>query len=204
MWIIRDLKTLSPKWDVSIKSFPSECERQRAWSTPNKQGHLNTEGLMHIRTDTETACIGPAWICTRGSPSAQRRSRHMHPSLTQSLAPTDNYLQMKNYFSPYKPLLRPGSMPSTWITQNKPYGIFGDSLSHNDCHGTPLFNFIHPLYISHGFWLFYGIPVGDNTILPTCVCVFYFFFGSFSSVCLFCSILVCFDFIFIFKCLIVF
>ena len=65
-------------------------------------------------------------------PCVDMRSRHKHTSLTQNLAPVDNHLQMKTYFSPTqspwvsKLLLRTDSMPSSrWPTHN------GGSLSHN-------------------------------------------------------------------------
>jgi hypothetical protein len=42
------------------------------------------EQLTHELIETEVACTGSTWVCTRWSSSAERRSKHMLPSLTQS------------------------------------------------------------------------------------------------------------------------
>lgn len=81
---------------------------------------------------------GPAWVCTRWSPSAKRKSGHKTTSVMQKISSIDNHSKIKNYFSlmeshrACKLLLRAEPMTNTrWLTQNELIGIFGGSLSHN-------------------------------------------------------------------------
>jgi hypothetical protein len=76
---VRDLGTLSPKWDISIKSLPSGIRkpyrieggksirtRGDGGHSPKKQGSLNQhDQLSHEPTETEAACTGSAWVCPR-------------------------------------------------------------------------------------------------------------------------------------------
>ena len=77
---VRDLGTLIPKWDVSIKSLPSELGehhrrggrktvRPKGWRAPREQDHLTQhEQISYELIETEAACTGPAQVCTRASP----------------------------------------------------------------------------------------------------------------------------------------
>ena len=68
-----------PKWEVPIKSLPSElreiqkmcqkeCKRQRGWRTPRKQDLLNQqEQSFKEFTDTEAEYTGSSQVCTGSS-----------------------------------------------------------------------------------------------------------------------------------------
>lgn len=101
-----------------------------------------------MNLELEAACKEHVYVCTKWGSRAERREQHMYvytklgsrterrsrpyaPSLTQKQSPIDNYLQMKNYFSPKesysgnKTLLRVELMPnSRWPTQNVLRSIF--------------------------------------------------------------------------------
>lgn len=86
--------------------------------TLRKQGPLNQRcGCTHELT--ETACIGPAWVCTRWH-SRLERSGHMPQVLTQKFSPVENHWQMK-MFSPWS-LTWPRSQ---WPRENVLYSVFG-------------------------------------------------------------------------------
>ena len=72
---------------------------QRGWRTPRKQGLSNTTVPKHIGiyefTETVTACTGPAWVCTRWGPRAERKNGHIPTSPNQKLFLVDNHLEMK-------------------------------------------------------------------------------------------------------------
>lgn len=62
---------------------------------------LETPGLAHICAHRDCSSRHrAAQVYTTWSPRAEKRGRHMCPSLTQKLSPIYSHLQMKNYFSP--------------------------------------------------------------------------------------------------------
>lgn len=75
----KDLGTLIPKWDASIKSLPraqgttrkqqqKERKNQRGQRSPKPQGPLHHhEQHSYELTETGAACPGPAQVCTRAS-----------------------------------------------------------------------------------------------------------------------------------------
>lgn len=105
----------------------------RAWRTTHKCSRPE----IQLRTETEAAFTGPAWVCARWGPRTLRRSANLPRSLVQKLSPIDNHLQIKVYFLPREPHwrnklpLRVGPVPSNrWRTQNK-LNLFGGALSDN-------------------------------------------------------------------------
>jgi hypothetical protein len=83
---------LEPTWDVSIKP-PLEVQgtlQKRRWKEPEgmedtrKQVSLNQQDCWADElTETEAACTGHAWVCTRWGSVTERRVRYKPPSLTQ-------------------------------------------------------------------------------------------------------------------------
>lgn len=75
----RDLETLSPKWDLSIKPLlraqrtlekrrRREWKSQREWRTPRKPDPLNQHDQSSYElAEAVAACTGPAWICPGSS-----------------------------------------------------------------------------------------------------------------------------------------
>ena len=92
---VKDLGTLCPKWDVSTKSFLSvirepyrraggkSVRARRDGAHQEKQGLLNTAGLMHKRTQRLWQRMEPARVCTRWGPRAER-IRQMAPPKPRS------------------------------------------------------------------------------------------------------------------------
>lgn len=76
---VRDLKTLSTKWDVSINSLPSELRKlwkrsrklvrvRGEWRIPKKHCPLNPTGLTHIQTHRNFGSMNRTYIglCLKG------------------------------------------------------------------------------------------------------------------------------------------
>lgn len=142
----RDIGTLEPKCDISIKPFTSRLRethrrgvrksvrRQMWWRTPkNKACYVNMINAHKELTVTEVAHTGPAQVCTGWGPIVERKNRHnTNPeaiSNWESLA-NKNLIPPKRVSLRNKLLLRVGYMPSSrWPTENEFYGILGDSLS---------------------------------------------------------------------------
>jgi hypothetical protein len=117
---------------------------QRGWRTnPSK----STEPSSYELTETVAACTGPAWVCTRWDPKAER-SEHMSQSLTQKLSQADNHLG-NNLF------LRRGCMSSRkWSTS----GCLVDFYLIMSCQGflkilVSLFTYFFSLNIYYSFKL---------------------------------------------------
>jgi hypothetical protein len=189
----RPLKKASLVYRVSSRTARA-TQRDPVSRKKIKKKERNQDQGTDEFTETKAACTGPAHICTRWGPGAERRSRHTPTSLDQRMSPIGNHFQLKIPFLPKafywgnKRLLRVGSMPSSgWSTESKLRENIWRRLVSQCSIRVFFFNFIFLKFLFLFFsvfipyrsfefilWLavlcFYGIPEHEQVALCVCIC----------------------------------
>lgn len=99
---VTDLETLSPEWDVSIKSIPLGLRerRHKVVGARGDEGHKERVSCRYNGTSVQVS-TGRDKACTGPSPMGSKHwdgSGHS-PFLAQKLSPTDNHAKRKIVFS---------------------------------------------------------------------------------------------------------